>query len=132
MPQPVSRLFPKLSQKSDDAQLTLTANAISVLFTANGDSHRPTTRAPKQLSIILQHSFRLILRVNLDNMPLWMLSKHLKAALVSVRYWRVSVTLDCIPFILRTRLSWTSLRLSRLRKPTSSSVWTTTLTLCPL
>lgn len=87
MSQPVSRLFPKLSQKSDNAQLTLTANAIAVLFTANGLNHRPTIRAHKQLSIVLQNSFKLILRVNIDSMPLGILSKHLKDALVSVRYW---------------------------------------------
>jgi len=92
MSQPVSRLFPKLSQKSDNAQLKMTANAIAVLFTANGVDHRPTMRAPKQLSIILQHSFKLILRVNIGSMPLGILSKHLKDALVSVRY-RASTSL---------------------------------------
>jgi hypothetical protein len=87
MPQPVSRLFPKLSQKSDDAQLTMTANALSVLYTADGGNLKPTIRAPKQLPIVIQDSFRLVLRVNIDNMPLRLLSKHLKDALVSVRYW---------------------------------------------
>jgi hypothetical protein len=86
MSQPVSRLFPKLSQKSDNAQLTVTVNAIAVLFTANGVNHRPTIRAPKRLSIVLQHSFKLIIRVNIGSMPLGILSKHLKDALVAVRY----------------------------------------------
>ena len=85
MPQPISRLFPKLSVKADDAQLTLTANAIAVFFTADGTSQLPTTRAPKELAITLNHSFRIILHVNGVNVTSGLLSKHLKNCLISVR-----------------------------------------------
>lgn len=85
MPQPVSRLFPKLFVKSDDAQLVLTTNAIAILNTADGVSQLPTRRAPKQLAIVLDHSIRLVLHVNGVNVAPKLLSKHLQVALVSVR-----------------------------------------------
>jgi len=69
----------------------MTANAIAVLSTAHGVNHRPTIRAPKQLSVVFHHSFRLILRVNFDNISLRLLTNHLKDALVSVRLLALSL-----------------------------------------
>ncbi|CAG8594952.1 3510_t:CDS:2 [Acaulospora colombiana] len=85
MPQPLSRLFPKINLKSEEIHLALSANVIAIYHeSANAQPSsppQPKRRIPKEMDIIVEREFKFILRTRGRDSLLPLLIGHLKAFL---------------------------------------------------
>jgi hypothetical protein len=88
MPQPLSRLFPKIILKSEEIQLALSANVIAIYHeSANAQPSslpQPKRRIPKEMDIIVDREFKFVLRSRKHPSLLPVLMSHLGAFLSQV------------------------------------------------